>query len=77
MNRYDLALKRKAAVPKEPRLGIPSVRDWIYVPTQLYIDHGEDDIAGGLGQVSQIKKGISGGEVEAASGNLIKIHKNL
>ena len=33
----------------------PKVGDVIYVPTRLYIDHGEDDVEGGLAMVTEIK----------------------
>lgn len=33
----------------------PKVGDWIYVPTRMSIDHGEDDIAGGLAQVTEVR----------------------
>lgn len=32
----------------------PKVGDWIYTPTRMSIDHGEDDIAGGLAQVTEV-----------------------
>lgn len=40
----------------------PKVGDYIYVETRLYIDHGEDDVVGGLAEVSEITKGMSGGD---------------
>jgi len=33
---------------------IPKVGDKIYIPSELYIGHGEDDIAGGVATVSKI-----------------------
>jgi hypothetical protein len=42
----------------------PNVGDVIYVPTNLYIDHGEDDIAGGLAMVTRVDTRMSGGDNE-------------
>jgi hypothetical protein len=41
---------------------VPKIGDYIYVATSLYIDHGEDDVVGGLGQVTGIKPMMSGGD---------------
>jgi hypothetical protein len=41
---------------------VPEVGDYIYVPGELYIDHGEDDVAGGLSVVVKVKKSTSGGD---------------
>jgi hypothetical protein len=40
----------------------PVVGDYIYVATHLYIDHGEDDVEGGIAQVTKVKTGMSGGD---------------
>lgn len=40
----------------------PVVGDMVYVPTSLYIDHGEDDVEGGLAQVTRVYEGMSGGD---------------
>jgi hypothetical protein len=40
----------------------PKVGDYIYVQTHLYIDHGEDDVVGGLAQVTKVKPSMSGGD---------------
>ena len=40
----------------------PKVGDYIYVQTHLYIDHGEDDVVGGLAQVTKVYKSMSGGD---------------
>ncbi len=40
---------------------VPEVGDTIYVPTSLYIDHGEDDVVGGLATVTNVISGISAG----------------
>ena len=39
----------------------PKVGDDIYVPTRMYIDHGEDDVMGGLAEVIEVKLGMSAG----------------
>lgn len=33
----------------------PKIGDKIYLPTQLYISRGEDDIAGGLAEIDRIE----------------------
>lgn len=40
----------------------PKIGDKIYVDTHLYLSHGVDDVVGGLATVSEVKRGISGGE---------------
>lgn len=42
---------------------IPRLGESIYVPTSMYIDHGEDDIQGGLAEVSSVEKRTSGGKL--------------
>jgi len=34
---------------------LPKVGDEIYIPTSLYIGHGEDDVLGGLATISKVK----------------------
>jgi len=34
---------------------IPLIGEMIYIPTQLYISHGEDDVTGGLATINKIK----------------------
>jgi hypothetical protein len=41
---------------------VPEVGDDVYTPTWLYIDHGEDDIAGGLARVTRVYSAISAGQ---------------
>lgn len=41
---------------------VPRVGEDIYVPTRMYIDHGEDDVMGGLGEVVEVKLGMSAGD---------------
>ena len=47
---------------KANRYFLPKVGDVIYVRTSLYIDHGEDDVEGGLAVVTKVEEGISAGE---------------
>ncbi|MFA6473355.1 MAG: hypothetical protein WCV85_00600 [Patescibacteria group bacterium] len=51
--------ERKAAVATLP---VPKPGDTIYVPTQLYLSHGRDDIQGGRATVTKVEPGISGGK---------------
>jgi hypothetical protein len=44
------------------RTWTPEVGDYIYVATHLYIDHGEDDVVGGIAQVTKVKPSMSGGD---------------
>jgi hypothetical protein len=39
----------------------PKVGDDIYVDTSIYIDHGEDDVCGGLAEVISVKPAMSAG----------------
>jgi len=41
--------------------GVPKVGDEIYVGGAMYIDHGQDDIAGGLAEVVSVTDSISAG----------------
>jgi hypothetical protein len=36
-------------------LPCPKVGERIYVPTSMYIDHGEDDVLGGLATVTTVR----------------------
>jgi hypothetical protein len=40
---------------------MPEIGDYIYVETSMYIDHGEDDVVGGLAQVTEVVPSMSGG----------------
>ena len=40
----------------------PKVGDDIYVPTRMYIDHGEDDVDGGLAEVIKVELSMSAGD---------------
>ncbi len=46
----------------DPRVA-PKVGDVIYVRTSCYIDHGEDDVMGGLAHVVEVKPSMSAGEM--------------
>ena len=52
-------LKRRIASGKP---WVPKVGDLVYVGTMLSIDHGEDDVVGGLAQVTRAYKSMSGGD---------------
>jgi hypothetical protein len=41
---------------KAPKKVLPKVGQQIYVPTSLYIDHGEDDVIGGRATISLVEK---------------------
>lgn len=43
---------------------IPRVGDLVYMDTRLSIDHGEDDVQGGLAQVTKVYKSMSGGDAD-------------
>jgi hypothetical protein len=67
---------------KRNRFWVPEVGDLVYTPTRGYIDHGEDDIRGGLATVKQVKLNLgakgryvlkTNGEVNKTAGNDIFI----
>ena len=39
----------------------PAVGTDIYVPSSIYLDHGLDDVLGGLARVTNVRRGLSGG----------------
>lgn len=41
--------------------GVPSVGEDIYIGSSFYIDHGEDDVVGGLAEVAKVTLQVSGG----------------
>src|SRR5208337_897151 len=41
---------------------VPKPSDLIYTQTCLYLDHGEDDVIGGLAQVTRVYRSMSGGD---------------
>lgn len=43
-------------------LATPQVGDKIYAPTSMYIDHGEDDVLGGLATVTNVRLSQSAGQ---------------
>jgi hypothetical protein len=47
---------------KKPNNRFPEIGEDVYIPTSMYIDHGEDDFAGGLCEVTRVElagKGFS------------------
>jgi len=40
----------------------PKVGDYIYTRTMMSIDHGEDDVVGGLSEITRVYKSMSGGD---------------
>jgi hypothetical protein len=41
---------------------VPKVGELVYTDTRLYIDHGMDDVQGGLSQVTRVYRSMSGGD---------------
>jgi hypothetical protein len=41
---------------------VPEVGDVIYIPTQIYLSHGVDDIQGGQATVTEVQEIICGGK---------------
>lgn len=41
---------------------VPEVGDYIYVRTSLFIDHGQDDVVGGLAEVTRAYESMSCGD---------------
>jgi hypothetical protein len=41
---------------------VPEVGDYIYTRTMMSIDHGEDDVVGGLSQITRVYKSMSDGD---------------
>jgi hypothetical protein len=41
---------------------VPKVGELVYTDTRMYIDHGMDDVEGGLSQVTRVYKSMSGGD---------------
>ncbi len=41
---------------------VPKVGDLVYMHTMMSIDHGEDDVVGGLAQVKKVYHSMSGGD---------------
>jgi len=60
LDRKKLAeLKRRI---KAAKFWVPKVGEYIYTTTRMSIDHGEDDVVGGLSTVSKVYTGMSGGD---------------
>lgn len=58
---------------KAKKYWVPKVGEYIYVPTSGYIDHGEDDVVGGLGLVIDVHEGMSGGDPKCIFINVAQI----
>jgi hypothetical protein len=52
-----MAKQQAGSPPPLPRFG-----DAVYIPTAGYISHGRDDFQGGRCTVSDVRKGVSGGQ---------------
>jgi|SRR5271163_479216 len=60
LNKKKLAALRQRV--KAKKYWTPKVGDYIYTRTMISIDHGEDDVVGGLSTVSKVYTGMSGGD---------------
>lgn len=58
IRKRDKQHKNKLHEGKAP----PKVGDDIYVSTRMYIDHGEDDVLGGLAEVIKVELAMSAGD---------------
>lgn len=62
LDRKKLAtLKRRI---KAGKYWVPKLGDYIYTRTMGSIDHGEDDVVGGLSTVTKVYTGMSGGDAK-------------
>jgi hypothetical protein len=52
---FALALKKLQNRIEKGKPWAPKVGDLIYTPTRLYLEHGQDDITGGLATITGIK----------------------
>jgi len=55
------AIKKRIA---SGRYWVPKVGEYVYTQTSMYLDHGEDDVCGGLSTVSRVYAGMSGGDAK-------------
>jgi hypothetical protein len=46
---------RAIRIPPMPDIQPPKIGQKIYIPTALYIDHGRDDIQGGIATIDEIR----------------------
>jgi hypothetical protein len=60
VNRRKLAALQKRIV--SGKYWVPKVGDYIYTETRLSIDHGWDDVVGGLSTVTKVYSQMSGGD---------------
>jgi hypothetical protein len=47
----------------EKKYESPKVGQKIYVPSELHISRGSDDVAGGIATITKVSKGMSGGKM--------------
>ena len=62
LRRNVLTVDTPVTVAVCPPDRVPVIGDWIYVRTSAFIEHGIDDVAGGLAQVIEVSQESSGGE---------------
>ena len=60
LDRKKLAMLKKRIA--SGKYWVPKVGDYIYTRTAMSIDHGEDDVVGGLSQITRVYKSMSGGD---------------
>lgn len=41
--------------PESPAVDSVKVGDWLYIDSEAYLSHGEDDVHGGLAQIKEIR----------------------
>jgi hypothetical protein len=61
---------------KSGKYWVPRVGDLIYVDTSLYLDHGEDDVEGGLAQITKVSNRMSGGDDKCVFVEVAQTHAN-
>jgi len=62
LDRTKLAALKKRIAAGKP--WTPKVGDYVYVRTMMSIDHGEDDVVGGLAEVTRVYDSMSGGDAK-------------
>lgn len=55
-------IKLQRLVPHRSSSMRPAIGESIYIRSSSYIDHGEDDVAGGMATISEVRLSTSGGE---------------
>lgn len=61
IRRNELTENTPITVPLCPPDRVPKVGEWVYVRTAMSIDHGWDDVVGGLAEVTEVSRSMSGG----------------